>query len=283
MNRLMRLGVLLSALAMPAPAAQAPPDTEIYLAPMKIANGAIEIGPAVNITNNPGYDNQPFFTPDGQGVLFTSFAGLGRAGRRHADRYLSLRHRRESRSSQVTHDARERVLADGHAGGRTSRSSASSSTPTRRSGSGSSTLDGTQSASRARERQAGRLSRVGRRPHARAVRPRASPRRCSSPTRAPAPRSCSPPTSAARSSGSPDVGAGAISFVQRERSGDTVNLVDQGAESLDAGDLGADARGGGQHRSRLRLDARRHAADGEGWHALRLAARAIGMERSRVA
>jgi hypothetical protein len=59
--------------AQPLPAApQAPPDTEIYLAPMKTANGALEIGPAVNITNNPGYDNQPFFTPDGKSVLFTS-------------------------------------------------------------------------------------------------------------------------------------------------------------------------------------------------------------------
>ena len=57
------------------PPAQAPPDTEVYLAPMKTVNGAIEIGPAVNITNNPGYDNQPFFTPDGRGVLFTSVRG----------------------------------------------------------------------------------------------------------------------------------------------------------------------------------------------------------------
>jgi WD40 repeat protein len=61
----------------PPPAAQAPPDTEIYLAPMKIANGAIEIGPAVDITNNPGYDNQPFFTPDGKAILFTSVRGGG--------------------------------------------------------------------------------------------------------------------------------------------------------------------------------------------------------------
>ena len=59
----------------PAPAPQAPPDTEIYLAPMKATNGALEIGPAVNITNNPGYDNQPFFTPDGKAVLFTSARG----------------------------------------------------------------------------------------------------------------------------------------------------------------------------------------------------------------
>jgi hypothetical protein len=59
------------------PAAQAPPDTEIYLAPMKISNGAIEIGSVVDITNNPGYDNQPFFTPDGKGLLFTSVRGGG--------------------------------------------------------------------------------------------------------------------------------------------------------------------------------------------------------------
>ena len=58
--------------ATPAPAAQGPPDTEIYLAPMKTVNGALEIGPAIDITNNPGYDNQPSFTPDGKGVLFTS-------------------------------------------------------------------------------------------------------------------------------------------------------------------------------------------------------------------
>jgi WD40-like Beta Propeller Repeat len=65
------------------PAAQAPPDTEVYLAPMRLANGALEIGPAVDITNNPGYDNQPFFTPDSRSVLFTSVrpsTGLGAGG-----------------------------------------------------------------------------------------------------------------------------------------------------------------------------------------------------------
>src|SRR5258708_3075014 len=61
----------------PAPVVQAPPDTEIYLAPMKTTNGAIEIGPAIDITNNPGYDNQPFFTPDDKAILFTSVRGSG--------------------------------------------------------------------------------------------------------------------------------------------------------------------------------------------------------------
>ena len=59
------------------PAAQAPPDTEVYLAPLKIGNGTIEVGEAVNVSNNPGYDNQPFFTPDGSALLFTSVRGGG--------------------------------------------------------------------------------------------------------------------------------------------------------------------------------------------------------------
>src|SRR5258705_12810310 len=53
----------------------APPDTEIFLAPL--APGASPVGRPVNITNNPGYDNQPSFTPDGAGILFTSIRGGG--------------------------------------------------------------------------------------------------------------------------------------------------------------------------------------------------------------
>lgn len=56
-------------------AAQAPPDTEIFLATLKNANGTLELGTPVNITNNPGYDNQPFFAPDGKSILFTSARG----------------------------------------------------------------------------------------------------------------------------------------------------------------------------------------------------------------
>ncbi len=35
------------------------------------------VGAASNITNSPGYDNQPSFTPDGTGILFTSVRGGG--------------------------------------------------------------------------------------------------------------------------------------------------------------------------------------------------------------
>jgi hypothetical protein len=59
-----------------APAA-ARPDTEIFLAPLTSANGRIEVGQPVNISRNPGYDNQPLFTRDGGAVLFTSVRGGG--------------------------------------------------------------------------------------------------------------------------------------------------------------------------------------------------------------
>ena len=59
----------------PAGTTQAPPDTEIYLASLTRANGSFRIGPPENITNSPGYDNQPFFTPDNRAILFTSIRG----------------------------------------------------------------------------------------------------------------------------------------------------------------------------------------------------------------
>jgi hypothetical protein len=55
-----------------SPASPPPPDAEIYLAPLTRENGRVTVGTAVNITNNPGYDNQPFFSSDGRSILFTS-------------------------------------------------------------------------------------------------------------------------------------------------------------------------------------------------------------------
>src|ERR1700752_223816 len=56
-------------------AAAPPPDTEVFLAPLSIKGDTVEIGTPVNISNSPGYDNQPSFTPDGAAVLFTSVRG----------------------------------------------------------------------------------------------------------------------------------------------------------------------------------------------------------------
>ena len=70
----------------PAPAqAQAPPPTEIYLAPFVEGEGkakrvlfltfdstGVGVRDPINITNNPGYDNQPQFLADSSGLLFAS-------------------------------------------------------------------------------------------------------------------------------------------------------------------------------------------------------------------
>ena len=52
-----------------------PPATDVFLAPFGIEDGKATLGAPVNISNSPGYDNQPSFTPDGRAVLFTSVRG----------------------------------------------------------------------------------------------------------------------------------------------------------------------------------------------------------------
>jgi len=51
----------------PAPPAAPPPGTDIWLARLTPAG----LEQPINITNRAGYDNQPSFTPDGKGILFT--------------------------------------------------------------------------------------------------------------------------------------------------------------------------------------------------------------------
>jgi hypothetical protein len=50
----------------------APPSTDIFLAPVRMERGQLVVGKPVNVTNRPGYDNQPSFTPDSRALLFTS-------------------------------------------------------------------------------------------------------------------------------------------------------------------------------------------------------------------
>ena len=51
---------------------QAPPATDIYLADLRVVQGRVTVGTPVNVTNRPGYDNQPSFLPDGRSILYTS-------------------------------------------------------------------------------------------------------------------------------------------------------------------------------------------------------------------
>ena len=61
---------LVAACARPA-AAQAP-DSDIYVAPLTLADGVLQVGASTNATSRPGYDNQPSFTADGAAILYTS-------------------------------------------------------------------------------------------------------------------------------------------------------------------------------------------------------------------
>ncbi len=64
---------LLCVLAAVPAAAQAPPGTDIWLIAWQDLRAAPEN--ARNLTDRDGYDNQPFFTPDGTRLLYTSGRG----------------------------------------------------------------------------------------------------------------------------------------------------------------------------------------------------------------
>lgn len=57
---------------MPARGQSSPPGTDIYLAPLSLEGGVVEVGRPDNVTSRPGYDNQPFFSFDENFFLFTS-------------------------------------------------------------------------------------------------------------------------------------------------------------------------------------------------------------------
>lgn len=51
---------------------QAQSDSEVYLAPLLVGPGGIAVGVPANITQRPGYDNQPSFDRGGTLVYYTS-------------------------------------------------------------------------------------------------------------------------------------------------------------------------------------------------------------------
>ncbi len=59
-------------------ALQGPLATDIYVAELHARRGRVEVGTPANATHRPGYDNQPFFSPDGRTFLYTS-VGDGQA------------------------------------------------------------------------------------------------------------------------------------------------------------------------------------------------------------
>ena len=54
---------------------QSSSDLEVFLADFSISDEKIELYNVQNVSKNLGYDNQPWFTPDGETLLFTSNRG----------------------------------------------------------------------------------------------------------------------------------------------------------------------------------------------------------------
>ena len=66
---------LLAAATAPLAAQPAPPATDVFIASLTVAGDEFRVGPPENISQSPGYDNQPFFAPDGRSLVFTSARG----------------------------------------------------------------------------------------------------------------------------------------------------------------------------------------------------------------
>src|SRR5689334_6071912 len=47
------------------------PEFEIYLAPVTGSGNSLKVGTPKNISNHPGYDNQPKFDADDRSIVFT--------------------------------------------------------------------------------------------------------------------------------------------------------------------------------------------------------------------
>lgn len=69
----MLLGTALWLTASADAAAQA--GTDIHLASLRSEGGRVIVGELTNVTKRQGYDNQPFFTPDGRALLYTVIDG----------------------------------------------------------------------------------------------------------------------------------------------------------------------------------------------------------------
>ncbi|MDH3732820.1 MAG: hypothetical protein OEU54_04765, partial [Gemmatimonadota bacterium] len=73
---LFALLLALFALVVAAPAVQPveaqSPDTDIFVAEVSVAGGAVSFSGWRNVTDRQGYDNQPSFTPDSRSLLYTA-------------------------------------------------------------------------------------------------------------------------------------------------------------------------------------------------------------------
>jgi hypothetical protein len=73
MGSMKSLVIVLLLLTIVESAAQnAPPDTDIFLAGLRLSNNQVSFEKPENTTHRLGYDNQPSFLPDGNSLFYTS-------------------------------------------------------------------------------------------------------------------------------------------------------------------------------------------------------------------
>ncbi|HTK54612.1 MAG TPA: hypothetical protein VL308_22120 [Gemmatimonadaceae bacterium] len=72
MNGLLALVTAATASAQVPASRPSPPPPDVYIASITPQRGAATVGAPMNITDRPGYDNQPSFSGDQRGVFFTS-------------------------------------------------------------------------------------------------------------------------------------------------------------------------------------------------------------------
>ncbi|HEU5208677.1 MAG TPA: hypothetical protein VFU06_04630 [Longimicrobiales bacterium] len=72
----MRIAILSFTLLLAGPPVAAQmPSTDIFIADLRLDDRGIGIGTPRNATMRPGYDNQPWFLPDGRGFLYNADVG----------------------------------------------------------------------------------------------------------------------------------------------------------------------------------------------------------------
>lgn len=74
---MMRTAIAALMLAVGASSVQAQGGTDIWVVSVSARGSSVSLGTPRNLTQRPGYDNQPTFTPDGAAVLYTRIEGDG--------------------------------------------------------------------------------------------------------------------------------------------------------------------------------------------------------------
>ena len=72
MTRLLATTLALAVAAPLAAQRPTPPQPDVFVAPLEVRAGRVNVGVPRNVTQAPGYDNQPAFSADGRTLFYTS-------------------------------------------------------------------------------------------------------------------------------------------------------------------------------------------------------------------